>query len=113
MLNNKLDLQGSPQVIFSENRLLGIEIKILNKNFMILNIYAPNKKSEKFKFFETLHTCMNSVSGKNYDAVFINGDFNTVLDNSLDIVSGAPHDITEINLFRTFLNNFDLCDTWR
>ena len=113
LINKNLDIQGTPQIIISEQRILGIEIKTSNKKCFIINIYAPNKKSEKIKFYEKLYTCMNSVSEKMYDTVIISGDFNSVLDNSLDIISGAPHDTTEINLFKTFVNNFDLCDTWR
>ena len=113
LINNKLDIEGSAKIIYSEQRILGIEIIISNKKYLLINVYAPNKKKEKVKFYESLYNCMNIASQKDYDTIFISGDFNSVINNALDNISGAPHDAGETDLFKTFINNFDLCDTWR
>ena len=49
----------------------------------------------------------------NNTSVFVCGDFNTVLNNSMDIISGAPHELEEVNLFNSFLKSFNLYDIWR
>ena len=113
LINKKAGIEGQPKIVFAEQRILGIEIDISSKKYLIMNIYAPNKKCEKIKFYDKLYKCMNTASENVYDAVIICGDFNSVLNNSIDIISGAPHDASEINLFQTFITNFDLCDTWR
>ena len=40
-------------------------------------------------------------------------DYNTVLDNGLDIISGLPHEISELTRFTNLLLDVDLVDTWR
>ena len=113
LINNKAGIEESSKIVCAEQRILGIEINIANKKYLIMNIYAPNKKCEKIKFYDNLYKYMNTASEKDYEAVIICGDFNSVINNSIDIISGAPHDASEIKLFQTFMNNFDLCDTWR
>ena len=113
LINNKTNIEGDPNIVYSNPRILGIEITISTKKCLIINIYAPNKKREKIAFFENLTKCMNIVSKKEFDTVIISGDFNTVRSNSLDIISGAPHDEGEINLFASFIDNLNLHDTWR
>ena len=41
------------------------------------------------------------------------GDFNTVLDNTLDIISGARHEVRCTEAFSKFVSNDYLIDTWR
>ena len=77
----------------------------------MVNVYAPNKKQQKINFFKKLHNFLESLN--NELNIIITGDFNTVLNNDLDIISGLPHDIEEIKLFTNLLFDFDLVDTWR
>ena len=114
LINNKVNFdESSAKILHSEQRILGIEFIISNKKYLIINTYAPNKKKEKVKFYDNLYKCMNTALENEYDTIIIGGDFNSVIDNSLDNISGAPHDAGETDLFQTFINNFDLCDTWR
>ena len=113
LINNKTNIEGDPNIVYSNPRILGIEITTSSKKCLIINIYSPNKKREKFTFFENLTKCMNIVSEKEFEAVFVCGDFNSVCNNGLDIISGAPHDEGEIHLFESFINKFNLHDTWR
>ena len=42
------------------------------------------------------------------------GEFNSVLNNALDIISGDNHKVEEINtMFKSFIDQFDLYDLWR
>ena len=56
---------------------------------------------------------MKTVQNYKYTHTFVCGDFNTVLNNSSDIVSGAPHDVEEVSVFNSFLKTCDLYDIWR
>lgn len=113
LTNNKSYSVAVPKVVYSEKRILGIEFEISDKKYLVVNIYAPNKKKEKIRFYNNLYQLMNVDSEKDYDTVIICGDFNSVIDNHLDIISGAPHDTAEVNNFQTFMTNLDLYDTWR
>ena len=76
----------------------------------IANIYAPNSKSDKLIFFNELaEMCTEDCD----DDLLMFGDFNCVLDNSSDIVSGKPHGSVEVNAFNNMLNKMELCDVWR
>ena len=74
------------------------------------NIYAPNTKKEKFEFFNDLYFLLDKV---NNDNLVICGDFNMVYDNSLDIVSGEPHDKNIVSKFIKWIDTHNLIDTWR
>ena len=55
---------------------------------MIANVYAPNLKAEKKIFFDLVFENLNDFKGRR---VIMMGDFNSVINNDLDIVSGNPH----------------------
>ena len=59
------------------------------------------RKNKKLTFFQKLHNFLDSL--KSESNIILTGDFNTVLNNDLDIVSGQPHDISEINLFHNLV----------
>ena len=111
LLNNSLTLDEKPIILLSEERILAVKLFCEGSTFIIINIYAPNKKPQKINFFYKLHNFIDSL----YDEsnIIITGDFNSVLDNEHDIVSGLPHDKSEINVFNKLLSDFDLVDTWR
>ena len=41
------------------------------------------------------------------------GDFNTVVDNDLDVISGNKHKENVIEMFKEFIYTFNLVDSWR
>lgn len=93
------------------DRILGIKITLNNEfSLQILNIYAPNIKQEKLDFLNKLYSISQSISA---DHVIFCGDFNIVLDNKLDIISGNPHDAEIVEKFKNWTLNSDLTDTWR
>ena len=113
LLHPNIDLDQEPKLVLSEQRFLSVELKLSNEYYLILNSYAPNKKREKFAFFEKLLHCIEDTNNYNFTNTLVCGDFNTVLNNSTDIISGAPHDLEEVNIFNSLLKSCDLYDTWR
>ena len=61
-------------------------------------------------FFKGIQRCFdgNTTGGK-----IVCGDFNCVLDNDLDIVSGDPHSLRDVDLFKTMIVETELNDLWR
>ena len=114
LINNSLKLENEVKIIHSEEKIIGIEITFFEMKYVIINIYAPHKKREKVVFYNKLYNLLNKfTSNITEENIIICGDFNSVLNNSLDIIAGAPHDIGEIDLFVSFLSHFDLIDIWR
>ena len=98
------------KVIFKKDRILCLQITFNDFTFVVANIYAPNTKKEKFEFFNDLYFLLDKV---NNDNLVICGDFNMVYDNSLDIVSGEPHDKNIVSKFIKWIDTHSLIDTWR
>ena len=111
LLNKNIDMDKEPSVIQCNERLIALDISVDGIRYFIINIYAPNKKQEKVIFYNYLNTFLNSLDSD--IKTIICGDFNTVLDNKLDIISGLPHDKKEIENFNSLLSKFDLYDSWR
>ena len=111
LINNNLNLDSAPKIIHAEERIIVIELVIDHKTFFILNIYAPNIKKEKPDFFKQLSNCINSLTIDSN--ILVCGDFNTVLNNDLDVISGECHATRDIGLFNSLKNDFELYDVWR
>ena len=78
-------------IIKQRSRLLVIHLKGEGIDVVIANVYAPNIKAEKKIFFDLIFENVNDFEGSQ---VIIMGDFNSVINNDLDIVSGNPHCIS-------------------
>ena len=114
LVRNSLKLDSDIKIIHSEQRILGIKIKYSQAEYVIINVYAPHKKREKVIFYNKLFNLLNKCTSNGMEEnIFICGDFNSVLNNSLDIITGDAHDPGEIELFKSFITHFDLYDIWR
>ena len=90
LINKKVPLDRDPVILLSDERIIAIKIYYEGSSIVIVNIYAPNKRQQKISFLNKLHNFISSLH--NEVNVIISGDFNTVLSNELDIISGFPHD---------------------
>ena len=91
-------------------RMIGVKVKVNDVDVIIMNIYAPNPVKEKITFFDQLETVVKGIQNDN---VCICGDFNAVLNNDADVISGEFCDKRIVECFNSFLSNCDLMDTWR
>ena len=80
----------------------------LNMCAIILNAYARHDIRQKCTFFEKLTDVINSL---HVDHVVMAGDFNCVLDNDMDIISGEKHADNTVSTFNAVLNECDFHDT--
>lgn len=93
-----------------QDRVLGISVKSNNEQYIIVNVYAPNDSMEKIRFFNILQKILTKYSN---DKLIICGDFNCVLDNEKDIISGRPHSKVEVREFNQNMSKLDVHDVWR
>ena len=91
LVNKNLTMDREPDLLLSEERIIALKVYYEGSMLVIINIYAPNKKQQKIIFFQQLHNFLDTLH--NESNIIIAGDFNTVLNNELDIISGLPHDI--------------------
>lgn len=93
------------------DRILVLLCKHEEMNFVIINAYAPQCDREKKDFLMTLEETVNVY--KEGNNVILAGDFNLVLNNKLDIISGNQHESSLVAKFNQLLCNTDTYDIWR
>lgn len=93
----------------ASERLLAINLFINEELLRIVNIYSPNDRMERRTFFKDL------IKNKLFTEsnLIVCGDFNCVLDNELDVISGGSHNENDVKLFQTMEKELNLTDLWR
>jgi len=91
-------------------RILSVKIKTDNKHIGIFNIYAPCSLKETKEFFNYVK---NTVNNCEFDMKIVCGDFNAVLSNDLDIISGEKHSASLVKSFNDLADECELNDVWR
>ena len=85
-----------------------------NIKTIITNVYAPNNDNEKVNYFlQLLNIIKDKVRNRDEYTLLCGGDFNTVKNNDMDIISGLPHCKDTVKMFNTFINELLLTDAWR
>ena len=94
-----------------EDRLIGIRIKgDQDQDIYVLNVYAPCGQQQTKEFILKTNAIINEIDA---EIKIVCGDFNTVLSNEKDIISGKKHPQSLVQAFNTFLNESELHDIWR
>lgn len=109
ILFNK-NISGDYKVIHSSKRILIVQSEIENKQVAVVNVYAPNNERERNEFWLELYGLISAIQT---DDIIMCGDFNCVLDNKLDIISGVNHSENAVLAFNDLINNCNLYDVWR
>ena len=90
-------------------RMQRIQLEIEERIFNIFNIYAPN--NDDVTFFNTLET---NIDPFNDQLILVGGDFNTVINHSLDKLNGRNDTNKRTsNKVNELIETFDLCDVFR
>ena len=98
--------------VFIRNDGRTIALRLVHKNcrYLLLNVYAPTKMSEKTVFFKHLLYWFNKIKTKE-DLVISGGDWNTT-QSSLD-TRGASRVYKLPRYFKRFIQKNNLVDIWR
>ncbi|GFS17878.1 Pol-like protein [Elysia marginata] len=83
-----------------------------SRTIPILNAYAPCNENEKKLFLQELTNSLQRTCKPTNETICL-GDFNSVINNDLDIVSGNPHNLHTIKLFDEWIKLNNLFDVWR
>lgn len=97
-------------IVHSSKRIQAIVTEIGHKQVAVVNIYAPTEGREKVVFYTELNETIKNIE---CDELILCGDFNCVLDNKLDIVSGEKHHLDAVTKLNHLVESCDLYDTWR
>ena len=100
------------EVFFKNDRILALQCTFEGDYYYFINIYgaSSHEKKEKLNFMNDLYRVTTRINSSN---VFIGGDFNVVMDNDIDIISGKKHDAQCVDAFKTWSFKMNLTDTWR
>ena len=105
----KKDMQFEVKFIYKSARIITISFESTQGTIFLINAYAPNAPNEKHEFFLNLLNHLNQLEGEK----ILCGDFNCVLDNKYDIVSGESHRQCDVNCFKDLILDSTLNDAWR
>ena len=87
-------------LVFKSERSLISTVSIDNVYLSTANFYGPCDTVEKRTFLEKFQTDINNITNNfGIENIVALGDFNIVMDNNLDIISGQPHVSYTVDLF--------------
>ena len=103
------------ETIFSNDRLLLCALEMGKNIFFIGNVYAPSTdKYTKINFLNYLKVILREHLNENQmKCLFLLGDFNCVMDNNKDIITGQPHSMDVIKCLNQLVDDNELIDLWR
>ena len=95
-------------------RILVIEVKIDDSAFVLINIFNANTESEQLHILNDLVNILETIEDIQNKSVVLGGDFNVILNLSLDSEGGKPV-IKKRTIAKSIqkTENLDLCDIWR
>ena len=76
LFNPKYDIEVERFEKDNCGRLVILDTKINGSNFILVNVYAPNKIAQQVQFFEKINNKLSSYADEN---ILIGGDFNCPL----------------------------------
>ena len=86
LIRDGLDITINNLETHREGRYVIIDTTIYNENYLICNVYAPNKDNHQVHFFDSLEQKILSWNAEN---IIIGGDFNTVFNRRVDRISAS------------------------
>ena len=110
ILYKKNIFKSTDTVFYRSQRILGLKGKIDGEEYFFINVYGSSESKERKKIMSDLYFVHSLCTSKN---IFYGGDFNLVMNNELDIVSGKNHDPRDIAHLVNWVLRKELVDVWR
>ena len=96
------------------DRLIISKVKQNDIEYFVINVYAPCIEHDKLLFYNFLEeTIKQYVKSDQFGNIICMGDFNCVVNNSLDIISGKKHSDRTVHAFNEFIKHLNLKDKCR
>ncbi|VDI10222.1 Hypothetical predicted protein [Mytilus galloprovincialis] len=114
LFNSSTDYILKEKIADENGRYLILTVEIDNTDFVFVNYYAPTKnfENDQIEYIEKLKILLNEKLEQN---LVLGGDFNTILNPSLDKMGGSKYNtpVKYTSKLEDFIEEFDLCDIWR
>ena len=112
-IKNNLEIKVSEKICDEDGRFLLLKCNIQGVNFLLINIYAPNKEHEHKTFLEYFNNQITSIDTKDYDYVIAAGDWNFTCED-IDRKGGSYTKWQQnIKVIQETAENINLVDIWR
>ena len=110
VLNNNFEYKIHNKTIDEDGRFIILDIELPDvARFLLINLYAPNNDTPTF-----FRNITDLIEKSNIRNIIMTGDWNLVLDPSLDTLNYVqvhkPNSVKEVNIL---MEKFELLDIWR
>ena len=113
LFSPKLDIQIINVIKDTHGRFLLLQIKLNDKTFVLVNVYAPTKDKKQMQI-EFLDYVQSKVVDHVDKSILIGGDFNICLDPNIDKIGGTKENVSEsAQLLLSIIEELNLMDIWR
>ena len=114
LFKNGIDCAISHKIADPEGRYIILKACIQDKDFVLINVYAPNKDKDQVNFCNNLLSILQNENLDSVDDIILGGDLNCPLDPLLDKKGGASTKRKSvISCVDDFKSKLDLIDIWR
>ena len=113
LIKDDLEFKVKSSVSDSKGRYILIDATVQESDFLLGNIYAPNKVQEQCEFFSGLEKMIEKLNTSAEQKIVVGGDFNVAIDPDLDCSVGNPTKKDSVKHIQDICLNFDLVDIWR
>ena len=113
MIRNCLEFELKSIRQDNQGRFILLEALVQDQNFILLNIYAPNKSDEQLLFFGQIKDELDRINIEDDCKIIIGGDFNVILDPDYDSHGGKPKLRESVKQIEDICLLHDLVDIWR
>ena len=107
LIKNRFPFKWSIEI--NEDRITALKV-YAEKEIAIFNVYAPCGQRNTMNFLNNLKPIVEEMEA---DMKIVCGDFNTVMCNDLDIISGDKKPASLVKAFNDFTEECALYDIWR
>ena len=113
LVKKGFDIEALSICLDVDGRYILIKANIQGEPMNVLNLYAPNSEADKSTFFKSVCNILVSNGLDRTDPLIIGGDWNTVLDPSIDKSGGRTLGESISTEMKNLMNEFELIDIWR
>ena len=89
LFKNGIDCTINHKIEDPEGRYLILKACIQDKDYVLINVYAPNKDKDEVNFFNILLSILQNENLDSVDNIILGGDLNCPLDSLPDKIGGA------------------------
>ena len=113
LVRDSLEFEKKSVITDDNGRYILLNAIVQGSDYILGNIYAPNKIKEQCNFFDELQQKLDDFITIQDQRIIIGGDFNVIMDQNLDCAGGSPKEKESVKFLNDICLNYDLIDIWR